>query len=408
LDLFVARQPIFDTAGGLDGYELLYRGGAGSVRADGTSTEQMSLDVIIQSFLEIGLDRITRGRTAYLNFSRHMLLSGSFELLDPESVIVELLEDVQGDEPVVAACARLRKMGYRLALDDFVPGGPHEALLPYANILKVDVLNRPVEELREVAGALKPTKARLLAERVETAEVRDACRSLGFELFQGYFFSRPEVISEKGMSADQIGILQLMNLLRDEEAPDSEIEEAFRRDPSLSYKLLRMVNAAAGGGRGVESILHAIRMLGRGQLHRWLALLLASSLSSGGGTDVELVHAAVLRGRLLELLGEAAGREASSGPLFMVGLFSLMDALLRVPMEQLLERVNLAEEVKTALLKREGPYAVWLQMAEAYEAGRWEEMSALAASVAISPFDLPEIYLESLSWARERVPVAEG
>jgi EAL and modified HD-GYP domain-containing signal transduction protein len=408
LELFVARQPIFDSAGELDGYELLYRGGAQSVRADGTSTEQMSLDVIIQSFLEIGLERITRGRTAYLNFSRQMLLGGSFELLDPDSVIVELLEDVQGDAPVVAACARLREKGYRLALDDFEPGGPHESLLPYAGIIKVDVLNRPVEELRSVAEALKGQKARLLAERVETAEVRDACKSLGFELFQGYFFSRPEVISEKGMSADQIAILQLMNLLRDDDAPDSEIEEAFRRDPSLSYKLLRMVNAAAGGGRGVESIMHAIRMLGRAQLHRWLALLLASSLSSGGGTDVELVHAAVLRGRLLELLGESAGRDVASGPLFMVGLFSLMDALLRMPMEQLLERVNLAEEVKTALLRREGPYAVWLQMAEAYEAGRWEEMSTLAASVAISPFDLPDIYLESLNWARERVPVAAG
>jgi EAL and modified HD-GYP domain-containing signal transduction protein len=408
LELFVARQPIFDSAGELDGYELLYRGGAQSVRADGTSTEQMSLDVIIQSFLEIGLDRITRGRTAYLNFSRQMLLGGSFELLDPDNVIVELLEDVQGDAPVVAACARLREKGYRLALDDFEPGGPHDSLLPYADILKVDVLNRPMEELQAVAESLKGQKARLLAERVETAEVRDACRSLGFELFQGYFFSRPEVISEKGMSADQIAILQLMNLLRDDDAPDGEIEEAFRRDPSLSYKLLRMVNAAAGGGRGVESIMHAIRMLGRAQLHRWLALLLASSLSSGGGTDVELVHAAVLRGRLLELLGESAGRDVAAGPLFMVGLFSLMDALLRMPMEQLLERVNLAEEVKTALLRREGPYAVWLQMAEAYEAGRWEEMSTLAASVAISPFDLPDIYLESLNWARERVPVAAG
>jgi EAL and modified HD-GYP domain-containing signal transduction protein len=408
LELFVARQPIFDSAGELKGYELLYRGGAQSLSADGSSSEQMSLDVIIQSFLEIGLDRITRGRTAYLNFSRQMLLSGSFDLLDPDTVIVELLETVVGDQPVIDACARLRAAGYRLALDDYVPGGLHEDLLPYAQIVKVDVLNRPLEDLRGVVEGLRGQKVQLLAERVETAEVRDSCRALGFELFQGYFFSRPEVIAEKGISADQLAILELMNLLHDDDVPDPEIEEAFRRDPSLSYKLLRMVNAAAGGGRGVESIMHAIRILGRGQLRRWLALLLASSLATGGGIDAELVHAAVLRGRLLELLWESAGKAGTSGPLFMVGLFSLMDALLRMPMPDLLDRVNLTDEVRSALLRREGPYAAWLQLAEAYEAARWEEMSGLAASVSISPFDLPDIYLQSLNWARERVLVAGG
>ncbi|HEX6925062.1 MAG TPA: EAL domain-containing protein [Longimicrobiaceae bacterium] len=408
MELFVARQPIFDAAGELHGYELLYRGGAQSSSADGTSTEQMSLDVIVQSFLEIGLDRITRGHTAYLNFSRQMLLSGSYDLLDPETVIVELLEDVLGDEPVARACAHLAQAGYQLALDDYEPGGPHEALLPHARIVKVDVLNRPMEELRAVADRLRGQPVRLLAERVETAEVRDACREIGFELFQGYFFARPEVISGQGISADQLAILQLMNRLRDDGTSDIEIEETFRRDPSLSYKLLRMVNAAAGGGRGIESIMHAIRLLGREQLHRWLALLFASSLARGKATDVELVHAAVLRGRLLERLGEAAGKREQAGSLFMVGLFSLMDALLRMPMAELLERVDLAEEVKTALLKRDGPYAVWLQLAESYEAAEWERMTALAASVAISPFELPDIYLESLNWARDRVPVTAG
>lgn len=408
MELFVARQPIFDAAGELGGYELLYRAGAQSQRADGTSTEQMSLDVIIQSFLEIGLERVTRGRTAFLNFSRHMLLSESFDLLDPETVVVELLEDVLGDQPVIDACARLKARGYRLALDDYVAGGLHDTLLPYADIVKVDVLNRPVEELRVVAEGLRGYPATLLAERVETAEVRDACRDLGFEMFQGYFFSRPEVISGKGISADQLGVLQLMNLLRDDAASDADVEEAFRKDPSLSYKLLRMVNAAAGGGRGIESIMHAVRMLGRDQLHRWLALLFASSLARGRGTDVELVHAAVLRGRLLERLGESAGRADAAGPLFMLGLFSLMDALMRVSMAELLAKVNLTEEVKTALLEREGPFAVWLQLAEAYEAAEWERMSRLAATVGISPFDLPDIYLESLNWARERVPVTAG
>ena len=408
MELFVARQPIFDHPGELAGYELLYRGGAGSLSADGTSTEQMSLDVIVQTFLEIGLERITRGSRAYLNFSRHMLLSESYLLFDPDTVIVELLEDVRADPSIVAACARLKNQGYLLALDDFEPDGLHEPLLPYADVIKIDVLNRPLSELQRVVDTLKGSPARLLAERVETAEVRDACHDMGFELFQGYFFARPEVISGRGISTDQLGILQLMNLLRDDEESDVRVEEEFRRDPSLSYKLLRMVNAAAGGQRGIESIIHAMRVLGREQLHRWLALLFASSLARGHGIDTELVHAAVLRGRLLERLGESAERTADAGSLFLLGLFSHMDALLRMPMAELLEKVDLAAEVQTALVHREGSLAVWLRLAEAYEAADWERMSALAATVGISPFDLPEIYLESLNWARERVPVAAG
>lgn len=402
MDLFVARQPIFDLSGDLGGYELLYRRGSLSQAADGTSTSQMSLDVIIQSFLEIGLDRITRGKVGFLNFSREMLVGGSWELLDPRAVVIELLEDVPADDEVVAACERLVAAGYRLALDDFVSGGPHERLLGLAEIIKVDVLNRPVEELRAVVAPLHERKLRLLAERVETAEVRDACVSLGFELFQGYFFSRPELISRKGISVEHASIVQLMNLLRDEEVSDTEVEEAFRRDPSLSYKLLRMVNAAAYGGRGIESILHAVQLLGRASLHRWLALLLASSLASQGEMDGERVHTAVLRARLCERLGEAAGNHAS-GPLFMVGLFSMMDALLGTPMDELLSKINLADEMQEALLHRQGPLADWLRLVEAYEAGNWEAVTRLSTALGVSPLEVPELYLEALGWVRERV-----
>ncbi len=402
MDLFVARQPIFDLEGDLSAYELLYRRGSQSRAADGASTEQMSLDVIIQSFLEIGLERITRRKTGFINFSREMLVSGSWELLDPRAVVIELLEDVPVDAEVVAACDRLVAAGYRLALDDFVPGGPHERLVPLAEIVKVDVLDRPEAELREVAAPLLARKVRLLAERVETEAVRDSCRALGFELFQGYFYSRPELIERRGISVAYAPIVQLMNLLRDDAVGDAAVEEAFRRDPTLSYKLLQVVNAASYGGRGIESILHAIRILGRATLHRWLALLLASSLATGGAMNVELAHAAVLRARFCERLGEAAGRKAS-GPLFMVGLFSMMDALLGTSMEELLSQINLAEEMRDALLRRAGPLAGWLGVVEAYEAGRWDEVTRLSAALGVPAGEVPGLYLEALGWARERV-----
>lgn len=406
MDLFVARQPIFNLAGELNGYELLYRRGSQSQAADGESTEQMSLEVIIQSLLEIGLEHITRGRPGFLNFSRGMLLSGSYELLDANHVVVELLEDVEADAAVVAECQRLVRKGYRLALDDYMPGSGHEALLDLAKIVKVDVLNRTEEEVRAVVEPLRRPGLRLLAERVETAEVRDFCRGLGFHLFQGYFFSRPEVIAGRGASVEQNTIIQLMNLLHDETATDQQIEDAFRRDPALSYKLMRMVKAAAQGAQGIDSIAHALRLLGRMALHRWLALLLVSSLAKQGGIDTELVHAAVLRARLCESLGEATGR--ATGPLFMVGLFSMMDALLHAPMGEILERINLSDEVREALLQREGPYADWLRLSEAYEAGEWDRMSRLSTSMGVSPLEVPALYLDSLHWARERLTSLTG
>jgi c-di-GMP phosphodiesterase len=402
MDLFVARQPIFSLGGNVEGYELLYRRGAHSVAADGASTRQMSVDVIIQSLLEIGLERITLGKTAFLNFSREMLVSNFYDLLDRSTVVIELLEDVKADDEVVRVCERLVKAGYRIALDDYEPNDGRDALLGLAEIIKIDVLNRAVDDIRAVAEPLAGRKLRLLAERVETAEVRDECRKMGFELFQGYFFARPELITKRGTSVDQMLIIQLMNLLRDDRVEDMELEQQFRRDPSLSHKLLRMVNAASFGVHGVDSILQAIRLLGRITLHRWLAVLLVSSFATRGGVNTELVHAALLRARFCELLGESS-RKAPGGTLFMIGLFSRMDALFGAPMDEVLSEIDLAPEVKMALLRREGPYADWLRLAEAYEAGDWEQMSTEAAKVGVSPLSVPSLYLESVDWTRERL-----
>lgn len=405
LDLFVARQPIFNLGGDVEGYELLYRRGAQSVAADGPSTRQMSVDVIIQSLLEIGLERITLGRTAFLNFSREMLVSDFYNLLDRSTVIVELLEDVKADEEVVRVCERLVKAGYRLALDDYEPDDGRQALLGLAEIIKIDVLNRSFDDVRAVAEPLARRNLRLLAERVETAEVRDECRRMGFELFQGYFFAKPELITKRGTSVDHLLIIQLMNLLRDDAVEDVELEGSFRRDPSLSHKLLRMVNAASFGVHGVDSILQAIRLLGRLTLHRWLAILLVSSFAKHGGVDTELVQAAILRARFCELLGESS-RKASGGTLFMVGLFSRMDALFGAPMDEVLSEIDLAPEVKMALLRREGPYADWLRLAEAYEAGDWDRVSSVTAKLNIASLDVADLYLQSMDWTGERLQAA--
>ncbi|HEX7239179.1 MAG TPA: EAL domain-containing protein [Longimicrobiaceae bacterium] len=403
MEVFVARQPIFDAADQLQAYELLYRRSGDAVRAEGATQRQMSHEVLLHSLLGFGLDRVTGGKTAFINFTREMLTERLYELLDRGTVMIELLEGVEPDEEAVAACRELTRAGYRLALDDFVPREAAEPFLECAEVVKLDVLNASADELARTVERLRPFGVRLLAERVETREVRDLCLELGFELFQGYYFSRPEILSRREISVEQAGAIRLMNLLRDPDATDGDIEEAFRTDPLLTYKLLRIVNSASVGGRGIQSIGHAVRMVGRETLHRWLALLFVTSIPAETGVESERVHAAVQRARLCELVGEAGGRGKSTGAYFMVGIFSMLDVLLRVPLEELLARIDLAPEVRDALLRGEGPYAPSLEMVRAYEAGRWDEVARLAAAAGVSALDVPDLYVQSLTWARERM-----
>jgi c-di-GMP phosphodiesterase len=402
MEIFLARQPIFDADDRLAGYELLYRRTGTVDRAEGSEPDQMSADVIVSAFLSYGMESLTGGADGFLNCTREMLVEGTFELLPRDRVVIELLESIAADEDVASACAHLSAAGYRLALDDFELGGGAERLLPHASIVKIDVLNRTTEDLESVVRALRPYGVRILAERVETREVWQACRAMGFELFQGYFFSRPEIVARREIPTDSLAMIRLMNLLRDEAASDASVAEAFRSDLSLTYRLLRMVNAAAIGGRGIESIEQAVRLLGRATLLRWLALLMVSSLGRGSAVDGELVRMAIQRARLMELLGHRGGGSTDPGGLFLVGLLSTLDALLQVPIDRVLAAIDLSAAVGEALRERRGVYAPYLSLAEAYERGRWERVADLAVSLRISALDVPALYLESLRWARER------
>lgn len=403
VDIFVARQPIFDAKGGVRGYELLYRRNGVVTHADGDTAEAMAAEVLVHSFLNIGLDKMTGGARAWLNFTREMLLRGVYQLFPPRAVVIELLESVEPDDEVVAACDAMVAAGYQLALDDFVYAPAFEPLLAMATTVKLDVLGKRPEDLISVAATLQRPHLQLLAERVETEETRTLCQSLGFTLFQGYYFSRPEVLTKRDLSSAQVAILRLMNQLRDAGAPDTALEDSFRTDVSLTYKLLRAVNSAAAGGRGIESIRHAVRLVGRDELHKWLALLLVTSVANGSGTSEELVHTAIRRARMCELIAMDRGDRRGSEALFMVGLFSLLDAMLKMPMAELLEQIDLAPEVRRALLIRSGPFAPTLALVEAYERGAWDTATGEADLLDLPAQKVGELYLDALVWARDQL-----
>jgi EAL and modified HD-GYP domain-containing signal transduction protein len=401
--VYVARQPIFELGRGLFGYELLYRRDGDIQQADGQDGF-MSAEVISGALLGIGLKSLTNGGLAFVNFSRAQLLTETWTLFEPGDVVIELLESVEPTSETIDACRRMVDAGYRLALDDFVYSKESRPLIEMASIVKVDVLGRDIEDIRNVAEQLKPMDVRLLAERVETATMRDECSKMGFELFQGYLFSKPETLSKTDVSAGQLATMRLLNLLADPNTSDSQLESAFQSDLALSYKLLRIVNAASMGGRGVSSIPHAVRLVGREALHRWLSVVLVASLGRGGDISHEVAFTAIARARMCELLATTAQGPRAGGSAFIVGLLSLLDVLLEVPMEKILASIELSDEVRGALLKRGGPFGAPLQLVEEYEKANWDRANSLAIDSDVPDDMLPNMYIDALHWAAQQLP----
>lgn len=405
MDVFVARQPIFSRSEALVGYELLYRNTATSTTAVGAAADTMCTDTVIHAFLDIGLDQLTDGHLAFINCTRDFIIGGQVELLPANKVVVEVLETVGHDPMVIEACRRLADKGYELALDDYVDDEGYDEVIQTARIIKLDVLAQSPNEMQRIMNRLKPFKLQWLAERVETKEMHELCLEMGFDYFQGYHYSRPELVSQQEIEVGYTGMLQLLNLLRDPESSDEEIEHGFRADPALMYKLLRIVNSAAVGGRGIDSITFAIRMVGRQMLYRWLALLMVSSMVTGNGVNDELVYSALLRARLCELIAESSPEVRNSQALFMTGLFSMLDVLFRMPMRDVLNRVNVSDEIREAVMEGTGPYADVLHAADAYQRADWDQVDRYAAILGLLPVQFPWLYTKSMTWVNEQLRV---
>ena len=413
LEIALARQPIFDRDDHLVGYELLYRRQRNESQAiqpvEGSGV-QMSSDTIAGAFVGLGIQKVTGGKRAYINFDRAMLLSGAAQVLDPQAVVLEILESVRVDAEVLAACEALVASGYMLALDDFVYEPVYDPLLRLAKIVKVDVLGRPVCQIREQIDRLRPFGVTCLAERVESRGIRDECAALGFTLFQGYYFARPENLACREVPMEQANLMRLLNLLRDPDTTDLALEEVFRADVRLTYRLLRIVNSASLGHTGVTSIGHGIRLLGRATLHRWMSLLLVSSLATRtGDARDQLVELALIRARFSELLTEALGRQTDGSAGFVAGLFSLLDALLQMPMAELVERLSLTPELRDALLERSGPFAPTLKVIDAYESACDVREAFSGSDTGGAVVDaLPDLYLQSVEWARSTLGITSA
>ncbi|MBV0932005.1 EAL and HDOD domain-containing protein [Marinobacterium weihaiense] len=389
--ILMARQPIFDTTLKVVAYELLYRSEDGLNPLPMISGEQASSRVILHSYTSI-IDRGSlRVLPAFINFSQTMLESDTLPHLSPKEVVIEVLEDCKPTPQLIAALKRLRNAGFRLALDDFSYRPELKPLVELAHIIKLDVRTMTHIQLAEQIERLKPFRTTLLAEKVETFKEYRLCKELGCELFQGFFFSKPELLKGHPVSSNKMILGQLMSYLSRPDCTLEQLKTLIARDPALSFKLLRLTNSAAFGLQHKVSNLHeALVYIGLTELKRWISLIM---LAESHGKPSELIRQILLLARFCEQLAETS-EAVDSGAAFMAGLLLHMDAMMDMTQTQLLSLLDLEHHLHQALLYREGELGRLLEQVEAFVHGNWQRTDRQASQ-------LQRCYLDSLEWTRE-------
>jgi EAL and modified HD-GYP domain-containing signal transduction protein len=390
--IFVGCQPIYNSDLVVHAFELLFRGGAGS-HASFTDGDHATAAVIINVFTEIGLDNIVGEYPAFINVTRNFILNHHAMSLPRDRVVLEVLEDIQPDPQIIDALQMLSSQGYTIALDDFVYSRQMEPLIDIADIIKVELPAIEDSDLPRHVELLRRSKAKLLAEKIETYEQFEFCRELGFDLYQGYFLSKPRIVRGKSTSTGSLTAVKLVGQLSDPAVAVDDLVKTMRTDPSLCYKLMKYINSAAGGHtQPVDSLSAAITCIG---LRRLQSFTILTTFAMGTGRrPIQLIVTTLTRGRMCELLSIAQGK-GRPDMYFLAGLFSMLDALLDQPMQQILSAVPLAESISSAILDSEGPLSDILTCVLNYETGNFDAV------------DLPDVdadgirtaYLEAVKWA---------
>ncbi len=391
--VFIGRQPIIDNRGHLYGYELLCRDENNKVAIVGNG-DQESTVMLLDAILSIGLDRLTRSKRAFINVTEALLLSEHIDALPPKNVVLEILETVKPSPELVKRLEALKARHFSLALDDFTLTQDNRSLTDHVDIIKIDVRALEVTQIEQYFHALKQSRVLMLAEKVETQSEYQQLRDMGFDLFQGYYFARPELYTTRALRPNQVAVLQLLQTVNDPNVSIETLANLIRGDVALSIALLRWTNAASTGlAQAVDSIDRAIVTLGIYTIRNWLGLI---AMANMGIQSPELVTTVLVRARFCELLAITAKRQNPAG-YFTVGLFSALDIMMESPMPELLNQLPLARELKDALLAHQGSHGEALKAILALESG--EPARAIFANVNHSK--IAASYVDASEWADE-------
>jgi len=401
VEVFVARQPIFDRNLKVWGYELLFRSSATQAKFDGTSASSATTQVVSNSLLSIGWDKMLRGKQGCINFGRDMLLQDWYSVLPKECTIIELTEDIEPDGDVLDAVRAMRARGYRIALDDFQPGPKMEPLIELAHFIKVEI-NTPKAQQESMVREFRGRGIKMLSEKVETdADYRWALRA-GYEYFQGYFFARPVIIAGKQIPANKLQCLQLMQEALRPELDFTRLTSLVSQDVSFTYKLMRYANSAHFGRQvKIQSVRRALVALGECGVRKWVAMAALPIMAEG--KPAELITQTLVRGRFCELLGRAGGQGVEDQA-FLIGLFSMLGVLLDRPLEDTLTEMGLAPALDAVLRGQASEESVLdriYKLVQRYEMADWDEVERLADHLGTAPELVGDAYREALPWADE-------
>lgn len=396
-ECIIARQPIFNINLEIYGYELLYRGNSNNDLIN-SDPEAATSTVLVNAMILIGLEEITKGNLAFINFSHKMLVSDVMTFLPNKDIAIEILETVEPDEECLLACIKLKKAGYKIVLDDFVHSAKFDPLIKIADIIKVDFLLSSAVECEALPKRFKNRKDLIfLAEKVETYDQYSKAIEWGYSLFQGYFFCKPVILKTQDIQGNKLVYFQLLKELRNPFVSFDQLEQIIQSDVSLSYKILKYANSAFLGIRiKINSVRQALAMIGRKNMMRLITLLLLRGL--GANKPSELIVTAIIRGRFAELIAThlALGDQISTA--FLVGMLSLVDALLDQSMDKFLSDIPLSDDIAAALRRQPSILTSILEMVIAYEGGNWNKYETNYRKLNLKSKDVKRMYIDAILW----------
>jgi EAL and modified HD-GYP domain-containing signal transduction protein len=398
---YAARQPILDIDKNLFAYELLFRDSIVNVFPD-IDGDQATTKIIEASNFNLGINEFTGNKPAFINFTLETLVKGYPETLTPEEVVVEILETVKPGKKLLSICKDLHKKGYTIALDDYIHQAVWQHFYPFIHIIKIDWQDTTLDIIKTVKTAIKDfPHIKLLAEKVETYEEYNQALALGFILFQGFFFAKPEMVKTKSLSPSQIAMTELLYETSKKELDLASITSAFERDVTLSFKLLRYANSANFKRRAnIYTIKQALVILGSAELIRFLGLIFAANINPGKPS--ELINAAMTRAKFCDLMASEIKSPLDSSIAFLTGLLSLIDAIVDEDLAHILTKLPLAQEIKDTLLIRKSDMAALIILLELIERAEWSKTNVVMLKLGLKKANVLKSYNQAIAWADEQ------
>jgi c-di-GMP phosphodiesterase len=398
---YAARQPILDKEKKLFAYELLFRDSIDNIFPD-IDADEATTKMIEASNFNLGISEFTGNKPAFINFTLETLIQGYPETLTTDEVVVEILETVKPGKKLLAICKDLHEKGYTIALDDYIHQSVWQHFYPFISIIKIDWQDTSIATIKDVKVAIQDfPHIKLLAEKVETYEEYNQALELDFELFQGFFFAKPEMVKTKSLSPSQMAMAELLYETSKKDLDLASITSVFERDVTLSYKLLRYANSAIFKRRNeISTIKQALVTLGSEELKRFLGLMFASNINPDKPS--ELINAAMVRAKFCELMASEVKPPIDNSIAFLTGLLSLIDAIVDEELASILSKLPLAQEIKDTLLTRKGVMASLIMLLEFIERAEWSKTTTVMETLGLEKSNVIKSYNEAIAWADEQ------